>query len=216
MSIFLGSNMELSDQELKKLAISSMFHDIGKTKISNKIVNKPDKLTHDEYEQMKLHPFLGKEIVSRNSSMTQSIIDGIAQHHEKFNGTGYPFNISRTDICLFSRIISICDVFTAITADRVYRKKFNPKEAYEYILSQSYFSFDPNIVQIFKNTFAIYPIGCHVLLSNGLKGYIIRQNQGIPDRPVIRIFTDKYDNKLSTYDLDLKTNLNIIIINTVN
>lgn len=216
MSIFLGSNMNLSTQDLRSLAISSMFHDIGKTKISNKIVNKPEKLTRNEFDQMKLHPFFGKEILSKVSSIPQSVIDGVAQHHEKFDGTGYPFNMKSNNICLLARIISICDVFTAITADRVYRKKFNPKEAYEYILSQSYSSFDPDIVQVFKNTFAIYPIGCHVLLSNGLKGYIVRQNQQLPDRPVIRIFTDKYENKIPIYDLDLKTNLNITVVNTIN
>lgn len=215
MSIFLGNNLKMSKSELKDLATASMFHDIGKTKISNSIINKPTRLTQSEFEKIKLHPFLGKEILSKNSSISPYIIDGVAQHHEKYDGTGYPFNIKGDDISFLSKIISICDVFTAITADRVYRKKFNPKEAYEYILSQSYTMFDSNIVHVFKDTFAIYPIGCHVLLSNKLKGYVIHQNKGLPDRPIVRIFTDINDKKVSPYDLNLKYNINITILNNI-
>lgn len=215
MSIFLGSNLNLETEVLRNLALASLFHDIGKTSVPNYIVTKPGKLTTEEYKYMKLHPYFGKDILLKHKNLSLEVINGVLQHHEKFNGTGYPANLKEHNISLFARIISICDVYSAITSDRCYRKKFNPREGYELILSQSGTSFDPSMVQLFKSTFAIYPIGCAVLLSNNLVGYVVGQNKGLPDRPLIRIVQDPLCNKITPFEIDLKDNLNITISNSV-
>ena len=214
MSIFLGVNMKLSKSRLRDLAISSLFHDIGKTKIPNEIINKPDKLTDREFEEIKMHPVYGKEILLNNPLINEEIIGGVIGHHEKYNGTGYPYGLKGDEISEFAKIISICDVFTAITSDRCYRKKFDPREAYELILAETYSSFDPNIIKFFTDTFAVYPLGCPVYLSNNLFGYVVRQNNGFPDKPIVRFVKDKYNNKISPYEVDLKNITNLTIINT--
>jgi len=215
MAIFLGVNMNLSKSRLRDLAISSLFHDIGKTKISSKIINKPDKLTEDEFKEIKMHPLYGRDILLGNPIINEEIIGGVIEHHEKYNGTGYPYGLKENEISEFAKIISICDVFTAITSDRCYRKKFDPREAYELILAETYTSFDPEIIKLFRDTFAVYPLGCPVYLSNNLFGYVVSQNNGFPDRPIVRIVKDEYNNKISPYEIDLKNVINLTIIGTI-
>ena len=214
MSIFLGVNMNLSKSRLRDLAIASLLHDIGKTQIPSGIINKPDKLTEEEFEKIKMHPVYGKDILLNSPLMTEEIIGGVIGHHEKYNGTGYPYGLKGDEISEFAKIISICDVFTAITSDRCYRKKFDPREAYELILAETYTSFDPEIIKLFRDTFAVYPLGCPVYLSNKLFGYVVRQNNGFPDKPIVRVVRDEYNNKISPYEIDLKNIINITIINT--
>lgn len=214
MSIFLGVNMNLSKSRLRDLAIASLLHDIGKTQIPSGIINKPDKLTEEEFEKIKMHPVYGKDILLNTPLMTEEIIGGVIGHHEKYNGTGYPYGLKGDEISEFAKIISICDVFTAITSDRCYRKKFDPREAYELILAETYTSFDPEIIKLFRDTFAVYPLGCPVYLSNKLFGYVVRQNNGFPDKPIVRVVRDEYNNKISPYEIDLKNIINITIINT--
>lgn len=215
MATFLGTNMDYNKTQLRLLGLAAFFHDIGKTKIPSSIINKKDKLTNKEFEQIKLHPFYGKEILSKLDHMPSSVIDGVAQHHEKFDGTGYPFGLKGTEISEFARIISICDVFTAVSANRSYRSRFNPNNAYELILSSSNTHFDKKIVKMFRNTFSVYPLGCCVKLSNGLEGFVVKQNQYFPDRPILRITYDKNKNKITPYEINLLSNTNITIISVV-
>ncbi|MEG1254943.1 HD-GYP domain-containing protein [Clostridium sp.] len=215
MSVFLGANMKFNKKKLRELAIASLFHDIGKTKISNKIINKPSKLTDEEFQSIKMHPVYGEEILRDNPIFSDDIISGVISHHEKYDGTGYPFKLKGHEISEFARIISVCDVFTAITSNRCYRKKFNPREAYELILAETYRSFDPEIIKLFKETFAVYPLGCPVGLSNKLFGYVINQNSGYPDRPVVRIVRDEFNNKVTPYDINLKDIIDVVVVDTI-
>ncbi|MDU1412949.1 MAG: HD-GYP domain-containing protein [Clostridium sp.] len=211
MATFLGTNMNLSRKDLRELSIAALFHDIGKTKVPAEIINKPSKLTLEEFEEVKMHPIYGKDILRKNPEFSDTIIDSVATHHEKFDGTGYALGISGNDIPFYGRVISVCDVFTAITSDRCYRKKFAPKEAYEFILAQTYSSFDPSVINLFRDTFAVYPLGCPVTLSNGFIGYVVKQNKGFPDKPVIRIVSDLNNQKLVPYDINLKEVINVTI-----
>lgn len=211
MSIFLGANMNFPKDKLRELGIAALFHDIGKTRISTEIINKPTKLTDEEFEQIKLHPIYGSEILVKNLDFSRNIVNSVASHHEKYDGTGYPYGIRDNDIPEFGKIISICDVYTAITSDRCYRKKFAPREAYELILAQTYSSFNPDIVKLFRETFAVYPLGCPVTLSNGLYGYVVKQNKGFPDKPVVRVVKTKEGHEITPYDINLEKVLNVVI-----
>lgn len=211
MSIFLGANMNLPKDKLRELALAALFHDIGKTKIPNTIINKPSRLTPREFEEIKLHPTYGREILSKNTDFSDIIINSVATHHEKYDGTGYPLGLKDKEIPEFGKIISVCDVYTAITADRCYRKKFAPREAYEFILAQTYTSFNPDIIKLFRDTFAVYPLGCPVTLSNGLFGYVVKQNKGFPDKPVVRVVKTKENENITPYDINLEKVLNVII-----
>lgn len=221
MATFLGMTSGLSEYDLKELGVGAILHDIGKTKIPLSIINKHGKLTEDEFSEIKKHTIYGGEMLRKNISIPDSVISVAEQHHERVDGTGYPYGLVGGQISKFAKIACLCDVYDAVSNDRCYRKKFNPNDAYELILAQSGSSFEPIIVLNFKNTFAIYPLGCCVKLSNGIEGYIIKQNSGFPDRPILRIFDDssihnhddaviKYSS--SFYQIDLLKHPNITII----
>ncbi|WP_234123098.1 HD-GYP domain-containing protein [Clostridium hydrogenum] len=212
MACFLGKRMGYNKEKLKKLAISALLHDVGKTKIPNELINKAGKLTDEEFKILRFHPGYGKEILDQLGGLEEDVVNGVYQHHEKYDGTGYPAGLKKDDISEFARIISVCDVFTAVSANRAYRKRFDPNEAYELILSGSGTMFDPSIVERFRRTFFVYPLGACVKLSNGIEGYVVKQNENFPDRPIVRVTYDiKADKPISPYEIDLVEKYNIVI-----
>lgn len=212
MAILIGKNLNLSPKELKSLGTGAFLHDIGKIKISSKIINKKGSLTTSEYDIVKRHPILGYNILKSAGITDNIILSCVFQHHERIDGTGYPLSLTQEKISYFAKIISICDVYTAISANRSYRPRFNPNEAYEYILSGVNSSFDSDLVNCFKKTFSIYPIGCKIKLSNGLQGEVIGQNKGFPDRPKLKITYDTINNlSVEAYELDLLEKIHLAI-----
>lgn len=212
MATYLATCLDFDDDKAKRVGMAAMFHDIGKMQVPISIINKKSKLTNDEIAEIRKHPIYGGEILRKAGVFPEDVIMGVIEHHERYDGNGYPFGLAKNEICEFAKIISICDVFTAISADRSYRKKFKPNEAYEYILSNGNIMFDMKYVEQFRKNFYIYPLGCHVKLSNGLNGYVVKQNKGFPDRPIIRILRD--ENKVEVnqcYQIDLVKRPNILI-----
>lgn len=211
MAVFLGSSLHLPMDTLRDLSVAAILHDIGKTKISNSIITKQGKLTNEEFAIIKNHTLYGEEILSKISSIPQIVVDSVGQHHEKFNGKGYPRELSGDQINIFARIISICDVFTAVSANRSYRNRFNPYDAYELILSSAGTQFDPKLVHCFKDTFSVYPLGCSLILSNGLEGIVIGQNKGFPDRPIVKIFKKFNNDIFAPFELNLLEHINVTV-----
>ncbi|MCW8837576.1 MAG: HD-GYP domain-containing protein [Thiovulaceae bacterium] len=128
-SLCLGNELNLDEDTLTSLGRAALLHDIGKSKIDPKIVNKQGSLTEEEFEMMKNHPTYGYEIAKEYNIKDQNIIDGIYKHHEKLDGNGYPNKLSSNEIGLFPRIISICDVFDALTTRRSYKPAMKSFEA---------------------------------------------------------------------------------------
>lgn len=212
MASFLGLSHGFNEKELKDLAIGAILHDIGKTKISNKIINKSGPLTDEEFKEIKKHPIYGEEILSKNVRIPDNAIKAVLQHHERIDGRGYPYNLIDKEISKFGKVVCVCDVYDAVSNDRVYRKKFRPNEAYELILAGSGTAFDSNVVQSFRATFSVYPLGCCVRLSNSVEGYVIRQNRNFPDRPIIRVLYDSETKApIPFYELDLLEHSNVVI-----
>lgn len=212
MATFLGLNIGYNKEKLKKLSTAAVLHDIGKTKIKLEIINKKGQLSSEEAIEMRKHPVYGKEILSNMKGLSDEIVSAVEQHHERVDGKGYPYKLNGEQISEFAKIISICDVFTAVSANRSYRKRFDPKEAYELILSGAGVMFDRELVQEFRNTFFVYPLGCHVKLSDGTDGYVARQNKFFPDRPVIRMINEETSY---SYEIDLLENPSIAIDNII-
>ena len=216
MACFIGMSINLDKEELKELAVAAILHDIGKTKISNHIINKKTPLTDAEFIEIKKHPTYGEEILRASNSLSDCIITSVLQHHERIDGKGYPKGLTGNLIHKFAKIISISDVYTAVSANRSYRDKFTPSDAYELILSGSGTMFDSEIVSNFRRTFAIYPLGCCTRLSNGVEGFVVKQNKYFPDKPVIRVVCESNENNLPPYyEIDLLTNLNLVIASVV-
>ena len=140
--------MNLGAEESDKLELLSTLHDIGKISIDNSILNKPGKLTDEEWLEMKKHSGIGYRIASSSSDLKQ-IADGILGHHERWDGNGYPQGTAEENIPLLSRILSVIDAYDAMTNDRSYRKASTKEYALSEIIRNSGTQFDPTIVKIF-------------------------------------------------------------------
>lgn len=147
-SILIGKEIGLSDEELKKLRIGGLFHDIGKIGVPDSILLKTEKLTDEEYSEIKNHPSIGKHILS-SASIFSDIIPIIYHHHEKYDGTGYPGKLKGEDIPLLARITAIADTFDAMTSKRSYRNALSLDVAKEEIKRCSGTQFDPKLVEAF-------------------------------------------------------------------
>lgn len=212
MAAFMGINMGFKRNELNDLVVGGILHDIGKTKVPISIINKRGALTDEEFNEVKRHPIYGKDILANNYAIPETAIKIIEQHHEKINGRGYPYGLVDNEINPKAKIVAVCDVYDAVSSDRSYRKRFSPKEAYELVLADSGRAFDEKAVRAFKKVFSVYPLGSCVKLSNNVEGYVIRQNDNFPDRPVIRVLYDHETRMpIKFYEIDLLKELNLVI-----
>lgn len=207
-SIILGIELGLKNEHLKYLAIGSLLHDIGKTLTPSKILNKNGKLTTQEFKIMKKHTLDGYEYLKASNKIPSPARIIALQHHEKIDGSGYPKGLKKEQIYFLAKIVSICDVYDALTSDRPYRSAMTPNDALEFLYANCSNHFDINLVRKFSNKIIPYPIGTMVKLSNKNIGIVKSINTGFPLRPKIKI--------LSTNNtIDLMTQKNIVIENVV-
>lgn len=212
LSTITGISMGYDALKLKELALGALLHDIGKTKIPNEILNKPEQLTPEEYEVIKKHTKYGYEILKQSGDISAYTSYIALTHHEKFNGEGYPLGLKGKEIHEFSRIVSIADVYDAMTSDRVYRKKINISEAVEYLISLGNYQFDYDIVRKMIEHISIYPLGTYVSLSTGEIAIVVDTNKKYPNRPVIRLVRDANGGFYESFkEIDLTSYNNIVI-----
>ena len=156
-STAIGKRLRLSGREVRLLWCASLFHDIGKIKIPKEILNKPTKLTKEEYEIVKTHSRIGYEIVRKHEDMEESS-EIILYHHGRFEGGGYPTSKARQDVPLLSRIIAVADSFDAMTTERSYSKALSMENAKEELKRGSQTQFDGDIVDCFIDLLENYEI----------------------------------------------------------
>ncbi len=146
----LGKAYGFSDAETRNLKKAALLHDIGKIAIPDAVLNKPAKLTGEEYDVMKTHTTAGAEIL-RGFTIVDHVSDGARYHHERYDGKGYPYGLSGEDIPLYGRIIAICDTFDAMTANRVYRGALDMDQVMEELKKGRGTQFDPYLDDLFMN-----------------------------------------------------------------
>ena len=147
-SVLIGKKLNLSDEDLKILQIGGLFHDIGKIGVPDSILLKTEKLTDDEYSEIKNHPSIGAHILS-NATIFKNIIPIVKHHHEKYDGNGYPATLTGEDIPLFARIAAIADTFDAMTSKRTYRDSLGLDVVKAEIERCKGTQFDPHLADIF-------------------------------------------------------------------
>ena len=196
--------------EIKKLAIGCIFHDIGKTFIPIEIINKAGKLTKEEFEIVKTHTEKGYEFLKNYTDLPLNSINIALCHHERENGSGYPRNLKGKEIHLFSKIASICDVFDALTSDRPYRRAAPVNEAMEYLLATGGDEFSVETIKTFAKSINVYPKDTLVCLSDGREGIIYEANNEIHSRPKIKIYGEE-GREVTTHVVDLMDSRNIVI-----
>ncbi|MDR0325684.1 MAG: HD-GYP domain-containing protein [Oscillospiraceae bacterium] len=187
LSCVIGMGFDLNRDQLYKLALSAMLHDLGNLFIDKEILDKPGKLTADEYEVIKTHTAIGVDQLKLRYFFPSSVIAPIIQHHERFDGGGYPFGRKGAEIPLNAQIISISDIYDAFTSNRPYRKAHPVTEAYEYILGNAGQAFGAELVKSFTKKIAPFPLGVQVLLSNGRKGIVFKHHEDNLIRPLIKL-----------------------------
>lgn len=143
-----ASKMKLDRQRVDDLFIASILHDIGKINIPEEVLNKPGKLTNEEFDMIKKHPGDGADMLRKTAY--KKLADIVEQHHERINGRGYPFGLKAHEILLEAKIIGVCDTFDAMTEDRSYRKAYTSEYAMEEIRSLSGIQYDPEVVAAFE------------------------------------------------------------------
>lgn len=146
LACMMGEAVNLSAQQLKALERGALLHDIGKIGISDTILHKPGKLTDDEWKIMRTHPDIGARIIQRIPFL-QECMPVVHYHHERWDGSGYPFGLKAHDIPIQARIFAVADVFDALTSKRSYRKTSSPDDAVDYLREQANILFDPEIVE---------------------------------------------------------------------
>lgn len=203
-SVILGKKMGYSKEQLINLGMGAILHDIGKCKIPLEILQKPDKLTDNEFSTMKLHTVFGCEIIKSAYGLSTKVSNIAFQHHEKWDGSGYPIGIRTESIDPFSRIVTIADIYDALTADRVYKNKVLPHIAAEYLKNNSAKLFDPYIVDLFLTNIAVYTEGTIVLLNTGEVGIVISSGRTSCSKQKVKIIANKSGPPvLQPYTVDL-------------
>lgn len=172
-SLLIGKWLHLSKRDINNLILSGLLHDVGKMKIPNEILNKAGKYTEDEYSSMKLHPIYGYEMLKTEDNLDRNVKLAVLLHHERSDGSGYPYHYTEEKMNLYSRIVAFADVYDAMISDRVYRKKMTPFEAFEILLNSVNDQFDSKIANTFFKQYPSYLIGATVRLSNGESGKIV-------------------------------------------
>lgn len=197
-------------KKIEEIGLGAMLHDIGKMYISKEILNKPEKLTNEEFEQIKLHSELGFDILKRIHEIPLTVSNCALQHHERIDGLGYPRGIKGADIHYYAKIISVADVFDAVTSHRVYRPAMLPHKGLELLYSGIDTQFERKQVELFKDSIAIYPPGITVKLNDGRIGIVSKYDFNSMGRPEIRIIKDEDGQDISPYTINLSKKGNMI------
>ncbi|CAM5214688.1 Putative nucleotidyltransferase with HDIG domain OS=Ureibacillus acetophenoni OX=614649 GN=SAMN05877842_109103 PE=4 SV=1 [Ureibacillus acetophenoni] len=203
-ALAIAKELGYSYKEIKLIGIGAILHDVGKLQIPTNILFKPGKLTDEEYETVKNHAQFGFDILRNLHSISLLVAHCAYQHHERLDGSGYPRGIVEKDIHPYAKIIAVADVFDAVTSDRVYRNKLLPSQGIQLLESGSGVLFDTKVVEALKRSIVHYPNGTILLLSDGRRGVVAKQNLNNSELPQVRIFEENNAILKSTYMLNLE------------
>lgn len=182
-----GRYLGLERSVLKELTLGGLLHDVGKIMTPDEVLNKPGKLTDEEFAIMRQHVVHSYEILSNTPGITPTMLEVAANHHERLDGTGYPQRLKGDQLSLYTRMSGIVDVYDAITADRVYKAGMQPTQAFRILLKGLHSHFDAELVTKFIKCMGVYPVGTLVQLSNQRLAIVMQRNQQEPLKPVVKV-----------------------------
>ncbi|MDD3268852.1 MAG: HD-GYP domain-containing protein [Syntrophomonadaceae bacterium] len=213
LSIMTGVTMQYNDFKLKELGMGALLHDIGKTRINREILQKPDDLNREEYEEVKRHSEYGFDILRKYDDLSLLSAHVAFQHHERWDGHGYPRKLAGDNIHEYARIVAVADVYDALLADRPYRPGYSVNQAILVLKRMSGIYLDSNCVNAFLTNISSYPIGSIIELSTGDIGIVVDVNKEMPTRPVIRLIYNNMGKFFSQiHEVDLSKLSTIVIV----
>jgi len=189
LMVALGRQLELDDEQLHSAGIAGLIHDLGKAAMPLEVLNKPGKLTEQEFAIMKTHPVEGhRMLLEAPAGIDPVALDVCLHHHEKVDGSGYPEGLVAAEISLFAKMGAVCDVYDAITSNRPYKAGWDPSDAVRKMAEWAEGHFDQKVFQAFVKCLGIYPIGSLVRLESGKIAVVVEQSRRSLLKPVVKIF----------------------------
>lgn len=204
MLVSFAKVLDMDLGSIHDLALGGLVHDIGKMRLAQAVLNKPGRLSEEEFLHIKSHVVLGSDLIRQSPGVPALALEVLDLHHERFDGTGYPHGLKGQEISAVGRMAAIVDVYDAITSDRPYRKAISPAAAVQKLFEWSGHHFDPEMTRVFLKSIGIYPIGTLVRLDSGRLGVVIEQSDSHLLTPVVRVMYDgKRQHYIAPEDLDL-------------
>ncbi|HHZ19335.1 MAG TPA: HD-GYP domain-containing protein [Firmicutes bacterium] len=190
LAMIIGEGMGMTPAELEKLGLAAILHDIGMLKVPVEIWKQQRGLTSEELKEIQRHPLYGHDFLTQSGGFSPDVIAGAVQHHERYDGSGYPHGLYGQEIHKYARIIAVADVYDACISPRPHREPMTPREALDnlMIFKEKY---DPDVLYTFLSVMAVYPIGSLVQLNTGEIGKVVGIHKNQPFRPELRVYTDR-------------------------
>ena len=185
--IALGRQQDMPQPELEKLALGTLLKDIGQSAIDAKLITKPGMLSKSEYTLVQSHVEEGLAVLEASSRLAETSVAVVLEHHERFNGCGYPYRMAGDEISVAGRMAAIVDSYDAMTSDRPYRPAISPSLALRQLYDQGGTQFDPALIAAFVRTVGVYPVGTLVMLESGHLAVVEEVNHDILLSPVVRV-----------------------------
>lgn len=214
VSLFIGTFMGLTQEELTRLGLGALLHDLGKLKVPQELLRKPASLTEAERRIIERHPVAAKLLLDE-----QGVEDPVKltafEHHERLDGSGYPLHLSSSGIHLFARIVAVADVYEALTSQRPYRRALPLPEVVEYLMGNAGYRLDGEVVRTFISRLSPYQVGDVVRLCDGREAVVSRLNPLLPFRPYVQVRTPDGKGEFVTEEIDLAKSLTLTIVEEI-
>lgn len=187
LMISLANQLELPAADVRQAGMAGLLHDVGKMAVPLDLLNKPEKLTDSEFASVQSHTIAGHKILQQTDGVGQAALDVALHHHEKMDGSGYPYNLKGDQISLMARMGAVCDVYDAVTSNRPYKAGWDPARSIRH-MANSAGHFDPRLMEAFVKGIGIYPTGSCVLMQSGKLGVVLDQRPGQLLTPRVKVF----------------------------
>lgn len=213
----LGRQLGVKRNRLPELVMAGFFHDLGKLMMPEELLNHPGKYSKDQFEAMQNHCILGQAYINQHPGLPASAAAAALEHHERYQGGGYPFGLVGEDICFAARVVAVADVYDALSSRRAYKEPLHPAETLRIMYKDRERDFTPGFMDALVSTIGVYPLGCFVRLSNRYWAVVTEFNPELPLRPKVVQLADSFGKALPRpCSVDLSVHLSLSIAQPVN